>query len=180
MKPSPQKHKGTSLCMCVVKASPRLSQDSMRVTLQLQQLYQSLPPWPPTAVTSQHFSPLKSQDEMGLMNSSHAGLIKYPFVCIIAVSNASLGRSGETGLTARLSEAAEKDPLYLFIRRRSYSQLACLCSRRPVCIFIHRINPGISHTHAAASPRTAHFDRRGARLQLRRRRWSEAACRSNY
>lgn len=117
---------------------------------------------------------------MGLMNSSHTGLIKYPFVCIIAVSNASLGRSGETDLTARLSKASEKDPLYLFIRRRCYSQLACLCSRRPVCIFIHRINPGISHAHARASPRTALFDRRGARLRQRRRLWSEAACRSNY
>lgn len=141
---------------------------------------QSLPPRLPPAVTSQHFSPAKSQDVMGLMNSSHTGLIKYPFVCIIAVSNASLGRSGETDLTARLSKASEKDPLYLFIRRRCYSQLACLCSRRPVCIFIHRINPGISHAHARASPRTALFDRRGARLRQRRRLWSEAACRSNY
>lgn len=117
---------------------------------------------------------------MGRMNSSHAGLIKYPFVCIIAVRNASLGRSGEMDPAARLSEAAEKDPLYLFIRRRCYSQLVCLCPRRPVCIFIHRINPGISHAHATASPRAALFDRRGARLLQRRRLWSEAACWSNY
>lgn len=103
VKPSPE-HKGTSLCTCVVKAGPRLVQDSTGVTLYTAApatLSQSLPPRPPTAVTSQHFSPLKGQDVTGPMKSSPAGLIKCPFVCIIAVSNASLGRNGPDGETQR-------------------------------------------------------------------------------
>lgn len=98
-------------------------------------------------------------------------------MCYRRLQRGSSGTSGESDPMARLSQAAEKHPLHLFIRKRRYSQLAPLCSRRPVCIFIHRINPGISHAHARASPRQALFDGRRAR---QRRRWSEAACRSNY
>lgn len=109
-----------ALFTCVVKARPRLLKDIAGVTLYTaapDTLSQSAPSQPPAAVTSQHLTPLTSQDMMGQMNSLHAGIIKHLFMCIIAIGgNASRGSSRGNWL----SKAAEKDPLYLFIKEEMF------------------------------------------------------------